>query len=116
MAASCAIQLTPKNGVTEESAALETWPDAATEVIVEPSQVNTTSLVPPVKPPSGASMVKLLFIEPITAKACAATQTINNTAKNSILNFFIVLNLHQFSLETRVKITQNPDTIRKTFH
>src|SRR6266540_740658 len=64
MATSCAVQLTPKNGVTEENDPLATWPDAATEVFLVPSQVNTTSLVPPVKPPSGASIVKLLLTVP----------------------------------------------------
>jgi len=77
---------------TEERAgggevALETWPDAATEVFLDPSHVNRTSLVPPVKLPSGASMVKLLLIEFTAAKACVTIPAINNTATNSIRNF-----------------------------
>src|SRR6266540_3849540 len=92
MAASCAVQLTPKNGVTEERVALETWPDTATEVNIVPSQVNATSLVPPDKAPVGSNMVKLLLmVLTEAAKDSAAMHTINSDAKNSILNFFMTV-------------------------
>jgi hypothetical protein len=50
----------PENGQGEEITAFELWPDAATEVFMLPSQEKRTSLVPPVKPPAGSIIVKLL--------------------------------------------------------
>jgi hypothetical protein len=73
------------NGQVEEITALEIWLDAATEVFIVPSQVNTTSLVPPVKPPPGSIMVKLLPVV-VKAKACVAPKPIHRINEAKTMN------------------------------
>jgi hypothetical protein len=63
MATSWADQVMPWNVQVEEITALELWPDATTEVFMVPFQANMTSFAPPVRPPDGSIMVKLLPVE-----------------------------------------------------
>src|SRR6266508_1411093 len=64
MATSWADHVMPWNGQVEAITALEIWPAGTTAAFLVPSQLNFTSLVPPIVLPVGSTMVKLLRVVP----------------------------------------------------